>query len=223
MKILESILHYFTKTIGNAPKWSAFNQLGKSRISKSTYIWIVTVPLLSKLICKIGPEIRIPIISQHAILTLGLPFSWKIFYFSSLAFGLATIIYSIKCPEIIRKYNRYSQFKEEGKGQRQIIDYLIQATIPHANGSMQIISFDEINKFVNLISDEPTSIKTLEDAYNMKIVGERIDYSFWYVRSRLELSGYWARISCGILYLIGFSLLLILLAQNTWYVLRVIF
>jgi len=105
--------------------WSSLNKLGQSRVLRSSYFWIIFVPFGAKVLSQVGDQHSITIFGATFLLTLGLPFSWKIFFYASIAFSLASLLYSIFCPSIIKNYERFSDFQDEGKGERQIRENLI--------------------------------------------------------------------------------------------------
>ena len=111
------------------PKWSSLNRFGKSRLLRSSYVWLLVVPMLAKFLATIGPEIEIPLWESTITITIGLPFSWKMFYFSAVGFSLASLLYSTGCPYIIRDYERFSDFRDEGKGSTQLIGALLSLVL----------------------------------------------------------------------------------------------
>ena len=98
------------------PLWSSLNRVERSRILWSSYFWLILVPILAKLLIKVGPEIQIPIGKSVVTFNLDLPFSWKMFYFASVAFAVASFIYSVWCPEFVRRYSTFSDYTDDGKG-----------------------------------------------------------------------------------------------------------
>ena len=105
--------------------WSSLNYVGRTRALRTSYFWLLFVPLAAKALERFDAMVAIPFLGSKQMLTLSLPFSWQMFYFSSVAFAIATFIYTWKCPRIVRDYDRLSDFTEEGKGSRQILaEYL---------------------------------------------------------------------------------------------------
>ena len=70
--------------VQKVPTWSSLNSLGKSKTLKSSYIWIVVVPLVAKLFSKIESTIDFTLFGAKISVNLSLPFSWQMFYFSAL-------------------------------------------------------------------------------------------------------------------------------------------
>jgi len=85
------------------PNWVAMRTFGQSKILKSSYFWFVFVPICSKII-------------QHVpdLVAIGLPFSWKAMFFASVSFTLASILFSWRCPALIRDFAIPADFTAQG-------------------------------------------------------------------------------------------------------------
>jgi hypothetical protein len=94
--------------------------LGDSRLVKSSFIWLLIVPVTARLLSSMDEVVNLTIFGSQINLTTSLPFSWQLLFGSACFFTIANIIYSICCPEILREYKNYSEFKEHGKTLLQI-------------------------------------------------------------------------------------------------------
>ena len=68
------------------PTWSGLKAFSTNRIFRMSYLWIVFVPLVAKFFSK--TESAVNFVLQKApepiiTLSLGVPFSWNLFYFGS--------------------------------------------------------------------------------------------------------------------------------------------
>lgn len=95
------------------PNWRALAVLGQSRIIRSSYFWIFFVPIAAR-VCRGIRVIEVPLLKKTIELDVTLPFSWKLFFLSALLFSAASIIYSWRCPEIIKKFATPLEFFEQG-------------------------------------------------------------------------------------------------------------
>ncbi len=100
--------------------WETLNSLGKSRILRTSYIWLLVVPVAAKVLSSVNSPIKLTGIGEGLRFNLELPFTWKLFYLSSIAISFAGIIYTLKCPLLVRKFNTFNDFKIEGRN----LDYL---------------------------------------------------------------------------------------------------
>src|SRR5690606_4481174 len=95
--------------------WSSINSLGKMKFSKSSYYYLVIIPILVKLTEFLDNPFTL-IVGQNSIkLNLELPFSWYLFYFGAISIAIGTFIYQIFCPNFIKKFQNYGQFVDAGE------------------------------------------------------------------------------------------------------------
>lgn len=97
------------------PDWQNILGLSKNRLFKLSYLWIIIVPILAKVLFSANE------ISNNALkvfyngwtFDIGVPFSWNIFYFAALLFVMGNVIFYLRCPTIIKKYNDFSDFVKQ--------------------------------------------------------------------------------------------------------------
>lgn len=213
--------------IHNVPTWTVLSALGKSRIFKSSYFWIVLVPLVAKLFSGIENIIDFEIFGASISINLALPFSWQMFYFSALFIGAASLIYSMFCPEIILKYDKFSDFTDEGKGRKQIISNLIQvvsgAKVKPPNTKVDEDDLIEFAEKFAVVTDKINTSNigfTFDDLIDMEInINEKAN-SFWWVRNKVNDSKILPRILCSAFYLLGTILLSIVFIENLLFVIK---
>jgi len=111
-------------------RWSQLKVLQKNKIVKTSYIWLLVVPFITKLFSKTSDNIY--------ELDLILPFSWKVFFISALFFTLANLLFSIFAPRIVKEYQDYGDFKLQGKTYNELTDYF--SKYEHGNSMMRIVN-----------------------------------------------------------------------------------
>ena len=212
------------------PPWSGLRRLGKSRLLRTSYFWLVFVPLLANLFLKIGPEIHIPLWKNEIVLTLTLPFSWQMFYFSSVGFAIASAIYSLACPNIVSSYEKYSEFADEGKGADQIRAALWHVLKSKGRTEALDIAHDFLARYCGAeptvmddespgpLSYDPGIIIDVLDSEDMD--QDKLPAAFWQVRNYADVQSPILRRVCWISYILAFLLILIVLFQNFLYVVR---
>ena len=164
------------------------------------YVWLFIVPVIAKGLSKVEDIAKVNIFEYSFELKLGLPFSWKVFYFSALTFAAANLLFLWKCYSLIKDHSSFSEFKEAGKGQKQLDGYAEEASLPSIDWS----AFD------NLPDD-------------MRLENRYIQEPFWEVFDNINVARPVCRIWCSFLYLLGFILVAIILCQNLYTVLRLTF
>ncbi len=175
--------------ISYIPPWSQINRMGKSRLLRSSYIWLFAVPMLAKLLAKIGPEVTFSLWGNTFTIIWGLPFSWQMFYFSAVGFSIASYIYSSWCPPIIRDYERFSDFTDQGKGSNQLRE-----------------DFNKYCDFQNSAFKRlDHHIKRLLAKYrDLEISREDLGEIFWTIHSLANSTNTFARLLCWYAYMISF-------------------
>lgn len=175
--------------------WVTLSQLGRSKFIRSFSIWLIIVPILAKFFDKLPREISVVINNTRFSLFLELPFNVSIFYFCSLCFGLASIIYTLKCPNIIKDYKNSGDFISNGGNQYQLIEFSNK------------LDTQKKGEYIKKLETTEISNIQLANIYSMLVKDYRLYNAYF-------------RITLGILYLFGFILLLLVFIQNTVIVLR---
>lgn len=121
MKINNKGKDRMTTILLKTPGWTALKGLGNSKTIKSSYIWLFLVPIVSKLFSSLNNIIEINIFGATWSLNMSLPFNLSMFYFSAVAFAIASIIYQIWCPPGIVQYGTFEEYKEKGKSPESLI------------------------------------------------------------------------------------------------------
>ena len=111
-------------------RWSEINRLGKTRFSKWSYIWIILIPFLVKILKRFQEEC-VNIFGYVFDIDNDLPFSWYLFFFGALLFAIASTLYYIFCPELIKQYKNYSEFYESGSTNAKLYRYSKRYGVAH--------------------------------------------------------------------------------------------
>ena len=230
LRLASAIREFFYRLL---PRWSALRQTGESKILRTSYFWLFAVPLLAKLLAFTEPHIvQLP---KGFQIHLGLPFSWKFFYFSAVAFSLGSLLYSLGCPRIVRNYKGYSEWAEQGRGDRQIVRelfLLIFRPTVSANRQQAILEHfaDTVSADVprrnELAFPEGTAVLgeiDLQRLFEVRIPDKDLSTAFWYLRDYADEIRPLARLACALLFGAGFMLLAVVVAQNFTYVWRYAF
>lgn len=214
--------------------WTSLSSLGRIRIFQSSYLFFVLVPIIARLLYKLPEDVEIRSLGAVFRISLALPFSWTMFYFSSVFFVIATSLYYVFCPQIIKDFRSFRAFQEEGRSQeaikRLLLDSLFIVWSP--TPAWVITRYNEFveqycsgspyegpittktTDLIGYLNDHLRSIKLKEDA---------IADAFWHIRHLPDRTRAMAREGCLFAYLFGFALLLFVVAQNFMYVWRLAF
>ncbi len=105
-------------------KWSKLRTLGHNSIIKSSYIWLIIVPLAAKMFSALPEVHTFKIFEANITVHFGLPFSWIIFYFMALFFAIGQFIYTVKCPEILKNYENFYDYEKSGSNDLLLLKLL---------------------------------------------------------------------------------------------------
>ena len=100
--------------------WRMLKAIADSSAVKSSFIWLLIVPLLAKALAKINDTMQFDFFGNELLITTSLPFSWQHLFWAACWFTLANIIYHLRCPELVKTYKTFTDFEADGKGQLQI-------------------------------------------------------------------------------------------------------
>jgi hypothetical protein len=88
----------------------------------------VFVPIAAKTLSKLDEVEQLSVFGNVIPVNLQLPFSWEVFYFSSVFFAIGGALFDWWCPAIIKRYTNYHEFSTSEKSEVQIKLWLMQAT-----------------------------------------------------------------------------------------------
>ncbi len=227
------------------PSWSTLTKYGRSRLIRTSYIWLFAVPFLAQLLRGVDRELELSFLGNPLTLTLDLPFSWKMFYFGAVAAAIASAVYSTYCPNIIRDYERYWELNREGKGSRHITRALLEAAASHSlltppkQGSLLMrlcrkhslpdLGIERrrafLGEFLERYSDnfgqnEPDPADAWILSHKTEIKADKLAEAFWYVRDIADRTRPMARVVAGSCYVVALGFLAAVLLQNFVYVVR---
>ena len=187
--------------------WNYIKALPKNRLIKSSYFWFVIIPIIAKILRKIETPLAINVNkNQNLILDLSLPFSWKLFFLSSLAVVVGNILYNLFCPRLIKEFNNYSEFKKTGRNSLSLLSY-----IPIRDATLNK-QFEGKYKDIELQQDN-----WIDNETYVSELDKSLKINFWDLYNRLNKSTPMIRVITYIFYLIGVLLFVTVIIQNVIY------
>lgn len=220
---LEQRTHRFT--------WTALGRLGKSKILKTSYLWLLLIPIAANAISTYNGTVQSSALRHFLTLKVDLPFSWQLLYFAAVLIAIADAIYESRCPKIIRHYDDYATFSGKKAGDREITcafaswwsQNMRNRGRPDSSDMKFLSHYLEYCQHVTprttveewvLASDDQgwDVLRRLSPPTGMAAS------LFGYVREVLDQKRTLSRIGCGLAYFGAFTLLLIIVIQNCMYV-----
>lgn len=172
--------------------WEKISKIIKSKFVSTTYIWIVVLPTLAKLLSEVPEIVHIENINFVA----KLPFSWYYLYFSAILFFSAKLLYLLLAPKIYNDNLSYEDFERMGRGREQLFQY------------------SQDGFFINLDFH-----KTYEDAINNPLNTD-MKALFWRLWNELNYELKIRRVLISLLLYFAYFFILIVFAENFLFVLK---
>lgn len=91
-------------------RWSKLRAWGRSRLIRTSYLWMVLVPVLARLLQPIAGDHRITALGKSWELHIGLPFTWMVFYAAAISFAVGQFIYAFSAPALVSDYENVADF-----------------------------------------------------------------------------------------------------------------
>lgn len=126
--------------------WGILRVLGNSRLVTSSIAWIFIVPIAAKLLAPFAGQHTLDLswfdhdLNEPIAVTVALPFSWQRFYFMAWLFVIGQVVYWLACPEIVRKYANYAEYRRDHTGPVQLTVFLWRALLRRTAASKQIMA-----------------------------------------------------------------------------------
>lgn len=219
--IINKINHFVT--------WNNLRTLGENSLLRSSYYWFFLVPIAAKILSQVKSPLDIELFGQIHSLSLELPFSWILFYFSSTAFAIATLIYSIFCPDIIRKFPYFSSFYQLGNGVRALYNHIEGMNTEFINQNrkrdFEKVAWNSVGGDSKGFEEDKLPDWTVEEIFlrmEHRLKREEMGDLFYLTSFVHGFTKPALRSVVGGFYLIGFSFLFIVFIQNFFSVLKMV-
>lgn len=214
--------------------WTLIDKLGKSNIGKTSYIFVLVVPIIVKLFENLQYPVSIDVGGYDLKLNMELPFKWYILYFGGIFIALGSVLYQIYCPRLIKNFKNFGDFVEAGESDfylfqtaREVevpekIIARVEGNTPYIEEAVMVDAFNNVlPKSVNIGQNPTATKKVLNYQVNSKYLEDRKDlFNKTFHRSN-RYRKYVKFITIS-LYAIGLSMILFSIFKNLLYVISVL-
>lgn len=217
-----------SKKNDNSISWIIVNSLGKLKFSRSSYYYLVIIPILVKALDKVNNPLLLKIGESGIPINLELPFSWYLFYFGALAIAIGSILYQIFCPELIKNYRNYGEFLDAGESDNYLDNvsrkYKLSTFFLPFLGEpyLEEKKTEKIEIAPKRRFEQPTYEeyeKVVDYKHNIKYQEERKN-AFNKLYNEIKFSNKKIRYISFSLYMIGFASFVWVIIQNIYFVIR---
>jgi hypothetical protein len=205
--------------------WSNISVLGNNKIVIKSYIYLIIVPVLAKLLSRL----KNPFVAQitggyNLTIPLELPFNWVLFYFAAIFFTIGTVVYALFGPQIFKENKSFGEFEIKRKTVFHLKSYLNELGI--TDNFIQTktkINIDEIKQkhltdFVPSKKSNPKIDKEVILYYDywrtQTVKNYPIQNLFWDIYQYSKYHNYTALLFSFISYVIGLALIAIIFIQS---------
>lgn len=205
--------------------WPTLRVVGQSRVLRSSYVWLILVPIAARFVNQLNSPLSIDLWGQAHSLHLGLPFSWYCFYAAALAFSVASLSYMVFCPEMVKSFGSFRDFYQEGNGARRLSAYYFGLS-EQGRSLLLTSTANQIyltRRSTGTIEDSPMNFDdSYRDAYVrdhfFEIKREDLGDLFTILFAYHSESRPWRRAWTFSWYVLGFSMTTVVLLQNAKFV-----
>lgn len=205
------------------PSWQSLKNISNNKIFRTSYLWFILVPIIAKILSNTEKGANFTLQSFPSLkITMAVPFSWNLFYFGSLAFVVAGVLYSWKAPNLIKKYKNFKDFLEKDSSGVAIVNEVEKnlETFKEKNTYFNNLYYyfdKEKNQTNELTSTEKESLKI---KYMMNLSNDKMAnlyaISIEYLDGKFLLS----RVITTLLYFLSFSFYGYVILQQSIFVIN---
>jgi hypothetical protein len=198
--------------------WDRISHVGGIKAFKSSYFFLMLVPVLAKALAHLPPNVVL-VLGHPVTIHLRLPFNWLVLFFCALSVTIGNVIYELFCPKIIKGFSDFSDFQRAGLDRRFLLSE-IWSEIPHTTAlprtdivRLLARKFPEYREF-----DLKDMVSELGGDGHLLPSRPVTGQTFHLVRNYLKHVRPFARGCATTAYMIGFTLLGVILLQNVRWV-----
>lgn len=210
--------------LSKALTWDQIAKFGEAAIFRSAYVAFFAVPLAVKVFASVPEKVVISNLLPPVTLHLRLPFSWKLLFLSACLASAANLLYSLRCPGLVRKYRGWSDFEADGRGFADLCHGLSELTPNAASILLALKSSDKASKSfdpeVDWAYDLLTNAGVLADDDSERHNFANTMFRFFNgrhfstARDGLVRCRPGSRLTCSAIYLMASAAVIVILMQN---------
>ncbi len=221
--------NYSRETPGRL-RWSLIRGLGKNRIVRSSYVWMVGVPIAARLVHALKERVVEGGWARQVVESLHLPFAWQLLFWASVLWAVATVLFDLRCPGIIRDYADWGEFEAAGRDDKHLLRLAEQVAEDKETVRGSNTTPDPVVRRLGrsaCIDYHPYTATFFEFKWiyfeegNLRLGNDlETRNAFWHVWSAAESKRRCAMVASLVAYIVGGVLVVLVFVQNIAWVLR---
>jgi hypothetical protein len=155
--------------------WTLAKRMRGGRLLQSSYFWLFALPPIAHFLGRLPHEIDIPVGEVTIPLTIGLPFSWKLFYLAAVAYSISSLYFATRCPTLIRECDHFADYDAIGGSDSRILVEMTELIRTQNDPSLLISLTSFAEGFLN-------------NAYNVEILKKLNAHQRWEADPQVKLN-----------------------------------
>jgi hypothetical protein len=210
MRSLVKLWHR-VRTARNVPvTWTRLLDTSHHSWIKWSPVWLFVVPLVVKTVLKAG-------------LSVPLPISFELFYFSALAALAGNLSTALLCPSFVKQYTTYLTFTSIGKGATELVDeyvLLVQRYHPPLRSLAKNIEHFASEYCQAPLSRDDVEALAAKRANALRLIPTlqvreaNLQSAYWSLRGFADELRPMARLLCSLFYSVALLLVMVVLVRN---------
>jgi hypothetical protein len=189
--------------------WLTLRELGNHRVVRSSYIWLIIVPLCARAFDTANAKQEVNLFGTTIPINFHLPFSWKVFYFSAVAIAVGRTIFAVRCTSIVKDLADFSEFVDREGASKLMLSLPVAQNAKRHGRRAELVTFIAQFCSPNERSSESQVIPMNHDTIltDFEIQTAKLPDAFQMSRALVSRWHPLARLCCGLCFAVGFGLL----------------
>lgn len=219
-------------------RWEIYKDLFHITVFRYLVLWFSVVPLIASLLQGLRKPLELTLGGHAFTLALALPFSWELLWVSSLLFIVALMIYQLRCPAFVKKYNNFADYLAYQHDSRWLAHetrFLIRANVDVDKFTEVLLkkrfaqireepidearnpSVEELQTVFRYTHDGKTIVVASPVMHDGKLTSDADRGLFWEIFARYSGSRAYARLAILVLLTVSGLTFLVVLLQHMCY------
>lgn len=210
------------RAVDRIPFWSQIGVIGQNPVVKTSYLWLLLVPLVAKLLEAADRAVKLRIFGADVQLALHLPFRLVMFYSAALAFTAGAVVFAVFCPGAIKRYKSYAEFERTGIGDDILLNTF--CGLYQKPALLWPLPFEDslrdffLDKYTDFHGDKGLMVRGTSDRaesiLSARILPDKRAAAFWFVSHNVDRIRPLHRLAATLFFAVGFVCLAVVLYQN---------
>jgi rRNA maturation protein Nop10 len=173
--------------------WSDLGKFGTNSLLKTSYLWIVIVPIAAKVTSLVDDPLVLEGLGEGLVLNMSLPFRVHILYLASVCASCGHVLYFIYCPQF-SKFDNLAAYRRTELGTTFMGQYALDHQLT------DIINSD-VSHYAHMVQSEGVihpGTQSTNNSFQIAFLGIRNFDDLRHPRARVFCAGFYSLAIIGI-------------------------